>query len=129
MTLVWKSGRSQLEQRLRLIDGVVNLGFRKTTVFTLRIFVPTIPTLQTNMINGRSLTVMRRKDEVYTRSVGVQTETDLDSRQGKGKDRDGGVAFIASDPLAAGPPPPPAEGAVKVDTNIEADKNESDGKE
>ena len=122
--LVWKSARSQLEQRLRLIDGVVNLGFGKTTVFTLRIFVPTIPTMQAEMINGRSLTVMRRNDN--TRSVGLQTETDLETHQGKGKDGDGGVALSATDPFAARPPALPAEGAVKDDTIFEADKSESD---
>jgi len=58
---MWRSGRSQLEQRVRLIDGVMNLGFSKRTVYSLRILVPIIPTVGERG-HGRSLTVMRREN-------------------------------------------------------------------
>ena len=61
---------AEIDPKQRLIDGVLTLGFRKTTIFSLRIFVPIIPAVQTEMSHGRSLTVMRRQDQARTRECG-----------------------------------------------------------
>ena len=39
-----REGRLQFEKRIRLVDGILNLGFLKLGVYTAKILVPYLPT-------------------------------------------------------------------------------------
>ena len=40
--VVWRDGRAQLEARIRVIDGVLNLGFEIRCLYSVRLYVPTV---------------------------------------------------------------------------------------
>ena len=63
----------QLESRVRLIDGVVNLGYRMQVVYSPQIYVPTLSTPATETNNGRTITVMRRHGD----SIDKAAQTDI----------------------------------------------------
>ena len=67
--------REQLEERVRLLDGVMNLGYGKRTMFSLRVLVPTLPSSATETKLTKSIKVFRRrKDRHDVENKSVQTE-------------------------------------------------------
>ena len=69
-----EGGRGQLESRIRLIDGVQNLGFNVDCLYSVQIYVPTVPTsTDKQAIRGRALLVKRRVSPANFAEVGVQT--------------------------------------------------------
>jgi len=82
--IAWRAGRSQLESRIRLIDGVMNLGFGAHCLYSVRIYVPTIPVSTTKGADqGRTLVVRRSAQDsphISTRvsaDANVQTTIDM----------------------------------------------------
>ena len=72
--VVWREGRVQFESRIRLIDGVLNLGFNVDCLYLVRIYVPTVPTsTDKEAIRGRALVAKRRVSPANFAEVGVQT--------------------------------------------------------
>ena len=60
ITTVLASAREQVEERVRILDGIMNLGYHKTTNFALRVFLPSLGSNpQTNVM--KSIEVIGRK--------------------------------------------------------------------
>jgi hypothetical protein len=76
--IVWREARAQLESRVRLIDGVVNLGYRMQAVYSLRIYVPTLPAAAAETDNGRAITVMRRHGDSIDKAVQTDIGKDME---------------------------------------------------
>ena len=77
ITTETREARAQLEERIQILDGVMNLGYRKRCTFALRVFVPTLGPSVSESKFKRSIDVMRRK---YLRNYdgkSVQTDGDV----------------------------------------------------
>lgn len=66
--------REQLEERVRIIDGVMNLGYGKRTMYSLRIFVPTLASFPTQTKVTKSIKVIRGTDRRDVANKCVQTD-------------------------------------------------------
>lgn len=64
--------REQLEERVRLLDGVMNLGYGKRTMFSLRVFVPTLG-FGTKTKLTKNIEVIRRNNRYEVENKAVQT--------------------------------------------------------
>src|ERR1700738_3364182 len=61
ITTETQEARAQLEERIRILDGIMNLGYRKHCKFAPRLFVPTLGPAVSKTKIKRSIVVMRRK--------------------------------------------------------------------
>ena len=82
--IAWRAGRSQLESRIRLIDGVMNLGFEAHCLYSVRLYVPMISVETAKGVDqGRTLVVRRSAQDsphISTRcsaDASVQTMIDM----------------------------------------------------
>lgn len=78
--IAWRDGRAQLESRIRLIDGVLNLGFDIQCLYSVRIYVPTVPTMK-GMDQGRTLEVRRAIPDSARISVDVGVQTTIHNKE------------------------------------------------
>jgi hypothetical protein len=60
---VMSSAHEQVEERVRILDAIMNLGYQKGTNFALSIFVPTLGPYVAQRKVMKSIHVMRRKRE------------------------------------------------------------------
>jgi len=71
ITTVLAYAREQVEERVRILDGIMNLGYQKRTKFALRVFLPSLgANAQTNVM--KSIEVIRRKRKVQSQIEAVQ---------------------------------------------------------
>jgi len=72
--VVWREGRGQLECRIRLIDAVLNIGFNVDCFFSVRVYVPTVPTsTNKDAVCCRTLSVKRCVSPADFAEIDVQT--------------------------------------------------------
>ena len=91
ITTVMPSAREQVEERVRILDGIMNLGYQKGAKFALRIFVPTLGPYVAQRKVMKSIDVMRRKLVQSATEVGqVAAAVATDGGSGAGEDVDGG---------------------------------------
>jgi len=61
ITTVLHDARDQVEERVRILDAVMNLGYYKRTIFTMRVFVPILGSSQIDTKVNKRIRVMRRR--------------------------------------------------------------------
>jgi hypothetical protein len=61
ITTVVHDARDQVEERVRILDAVMNLGYHKRTMFTMRVFVPTLGSSQIDTKVNKRIKVMRQR--------------------------------------------------------------------
>ena len=87
ITTVIPSACEQVEERVRILDGIMNLGYQKGTNFALRIFVPTLGPYVAQRKVMKSIDVMRRKPvQSATGVVQVAAAAATDGGSGAGGD-------------------------------------------
>lgn len=50
----------QLQRRIQLADGVINIGFREKCDYSMKVYVPVISNQHTPRVQQRSITLLRR---------------------------------------------------------------------
>jgi hypothetical protein len=96
ITTVLASAREQVEERVRILDGIMNLGYHKTTNFALRVFLPSLgANAQTNVM--KSIEVIRRK-RIQSPIEAVQGAVAAVTMDGGGGVGGGGVEDIHGEP-------------------------------
>ena len=95
ITTVIPDARDQIEERIRILDAIMNLGYYKRTIFAMRIFVPILGSSQRDTRMTKRITVMRRRQLSERVDKSVQTivgEGMVDGNEGSERtgDDDGG---------------------------------------
>jgi hypothetical protein len=94
ITTVVDDARNQVEERVRMLDAVMNLGYYKRTMFAMRIFVPILGSSQINTKVTERIRVIRRSrlPEGMDKSVQTVGEGRVDGNEGSEMtgDDDGG---------------------------------------
>jgi hypothetical protein len=103
ITTVVHDARDQVEERVRILDGVMNLGYYKRTTFALRVFVPTLGTSHIETKVNKPIKVVRRRqlpdgvDKSIQTGINVVAEGVVDGNGGPGRmgDNDDGAEEVS----------------------------------
>jgi hypothetical protein len=52
----------QLSRRIRLVDGILNLGFDEVCQYSMKVYIPSIANQHKSKVQQRSIDVLRRRD-------------------------------------------------------------------
>ena len=74
ITTVLRDARDQVEERVRILDAVMNLGYNKRTIFTMRVFVPILGWSQIDTKVNKRIRVIRRRRLPEGVDKSVQTD-------------------------------------------------------
>lgn len=93
ITTVVHDARDQVEERVRILDAVMNLGYYKRTTFAMRVFVPILGSSQIDTKVNKRIRVMRRRRLPEGVDKSVQTvvgEGRVDGNEGSERTGDDG---------------------------------------
>jgi len=82
ITTVIPSACEQVEERVRILDGIMNLGYKKRTNFALRIFVPTLGPYVAQRKVMKSINVMRMNPVQSAAAMAGGAVEDVDGGSG-----------------------------------------------